>query len=140
MIAPAAGVADNLTDSSRCRRIVPFMSKRATFAVSLAAAATAIPVAIAAPGPGLTLVTKQPLVVQGARFHVGERVTVTAMTSLGPRVVRVTVGNAGRFRVVFQLPKQPCAAPFAIRARGTTGTLATMSVTLGAPCTPPPVD
>ena len=93
----------------------------------------------AAASPGLALVTKRPLVIKGMRFQPGERVTVTAMTAIGPRFVRVTAGSRGGFRVALQLPNQPCATPFAVRARGATGTVVTMALTVTIPCTPPPV-
>ncbi len=115
------------------------MSRRSTFAASLIATTTLIPVATAAPKPGLALVAKHPLVVKGMRFHAGERVTVTAMTAIGPRVARITAGGAGSFKLVFRLPDQPCAAAYVVRARGATGTVATMSVP-AAPCVPPPID
>ena len=74
------------------------------------------------------------------RFHSGERVTVTAMTPIGPRIARVTADGGGGFRVVLRVANQPCATPFAVRARGATGTVATLPVKITIACTPPPVD
>ena len=116
------------------------MSKHTLLLASLVAAVTLIPTAVAGSKPRLAVVTKRPLVVKGLRFHAGERVTVTAMTALGPRVIRVTAGSAGGFKVVFRLPNQPCAAPFVIRARDAKGAVATTTVAVVTPCTPPPVD
>ena len=66
------------------------MSKRSIVAASLVTAATLIPIATAAPKPGLALISKRPLVVKGMRFHAGERVTVTAMISDGTDSTTVT--------------------------------------------------
>ena len=83
----------------------------------------------------LRVLDRQPLVVRGQGFHPGERVTVTALTGLGPRVVR-TLAAGGAFRVEIRLPAQPCAAAFAVRARGNRGSQALR--TLGSRfCVPP---
>jgi len=115
------------------------MRKQAILAAALVATATLVPAATAVSKPGLVLVTKRPFVVKGERFRAGERVTLTAMTAIGPRVVRVNAGPSGGFKVAFRLPNQPCSAPFVVRARGATA-VATMKVALGLRCTPPPVD
>jgi len=116
------------------------MSKRTFLATTLIAAVAAVPLASATTQPKLALVTKRPLVVKGMWFHAGERVTVTAMTAIGPRFVRVTADSGGSFKVSLRLPNQPCATPFAIRARGASGAVAMVAVKVTIPCTPPPVE
>jgi hypothetical protein len=86
----------------------------------------------------LRVLDRQPLVVRGQGFKPGERVTVTALTGLGPRVVRTTAVR-GAFRVELRLPAQPCAAAFAVRARGNRGSEALRTFD-GRPCVPPPRD
>ena len=89
--------------------------------------------------PKLRVVAAAPLVVAGSDFAAGERVTVTAVTLLGPRIRRTTATSAGTFRVRFAGVTQPCGKPLAIRARGAAGSIATMRLK-APPCVPPPVD
>lgn len=89
--------------------------------------------------PALEIVDRQPLVVRGKGFRPGERVTVTALTGLGPRVVRTTA-RGGTFRVTFRLPDQPCAAARLIRARGSLGSTAQLRLAPSRACVPPPRD
>jgi hypothetical protein len=89
--------------------------------------------------PRLSVVSEQPLVVAGGGFVVRERVVVTALTSLGPRVARVRASAAGTFRARFAPFTQPCGRPFAVRARGSAGSVATVRLA-GRPCVPPPID
>ena len=88
--------------------------------VTLIAAALVITaVATAATNaPRLTLVQKQPPVVAGAGFVPNERVTVTAITLYGPRIVRVNATATGSFRARFALTDEPCGSPIAFRAKG----------------------
>jgi hypothetical protein len=95
--------------------------------------------AMVAASPTLKVVDRDPLVVRGDHFRAGEHVTVTALTGLGPRVVRTTARN-GVFRVTFRLPDQACAAPRAIRARGDLGSLVTLPLPGPRICVPPPRD
>jgi hypothetical protein len=100
---------------------------------------TVIVAASAAAAASLRVVSRSPLVVAGTGFSPGERVTVTAVTGLGPRTTRV-VATAGRFRVTFRLPTTGCGAPFAVRAIGSAGTRVTMKLGKAAVCVPPPRD
>lgn len=100
----------------------------------LALAATA-----ASPRPVLKLVDREPLVIRGEGFQPGERVTVTAFTGLGPRVVRTTAYR-GVFRATFRLPDQPCATAWLVRARGSLGSTAAMRLAASRACVPPPRD
>lgn len=108
-----------------------------------AAAAGALLLALAAPAasprPVLKLVDREPLVVRGESFRPGERVTVTAFTGLGPRVVRTTAYR-GAFRATFRLPAQPCAAAWLVRARGSLGSTAALRLAQSGICVPPPRD
>jgi hypothetical protein len=88
--------------------------------------------------PVLRIGKGDPLVVNGSGFQTGERVTVTVLTRLGPRVVRLSA-IGGRFRVAVPRAGQPCAAPFAIRARGALGSSAFLMLPT-KPCVPPPRD
>jgi hypothetical protein len=92
-----------------------------------------------ASSPALRMLDRDPLVVRGDGFVHGERVTVTALTGLGPRTVHATARN-GTFRVTVRVPDQPCAAAFAVRARGSDGSAATMRLPEPPPCVPPPRD
>ena len=88
-------------------------------------------------GPRLRLVSSMPLVVAGVGFAPRERVTLTALTSLGPRVVRTRATERGTFRVLVGLFTQPCGKPFAVRARGGRGSSAVLRLE-SSPCVPPP--
>jgi hypothetical protein len=89
--------------------------------------------------PTLRLAGRQNLVVRGESFHAGERVVVTAVTSLGPRQVRVKATRAGSFRTILRLSAQPCGRAVMVVAKGGAGSLATVRLT-GSPCVPPPID
>lgn len=115
------------------------MNRRSIIIAAFIVAATIAPSAEAASKPTLAVVSKQPLVIRGMGFHSGERMTVTALTPIGVRVVNVEAGLRGGFRVTFRLPSQPCASPFAVRARGASGQVATIWFETQA-CTPPPLD
>jgi hypothetical protein len=101
--------------------------------VALACAASA---AAGTSHPTLRVLDRDPLTVLGEGFQPGERVTVTALTGLGPRFARATAVR-GSFKVAFRLPAQPCAAAFAVRARGTRGS-STLLQLKTRPCVPPP--
>ena len=88
--------------------------------------------------PTLKVVDMNPLVVAGTGFAARERVTVTVLTGLGPRVQRTYASVTGAFRVQFRLFTQPCGRPFAVRARGTSGEAAIARLT-APPCVPPPI-
>lgn len=88
--------------------------------------------------PTLRIVSATPLIVAGAGFVAHERVTVTALTSLGPRVQRTHASATGAFRVRFGPFPQPCGKPFAVRARGATGDVAIARLA-APPCVPPPI-
>ena len=89
--------------------------------------------------PKLRVVDTTPLMVVGNGFRASERVTVTAMTSFGPRIVRLRATTTGAFRASFWIHAQPCAQPFAIRALGAAGSVATVTMRV-PPCIPPPID
>jgi hypothetical protein len=90
--------------------------------------------------PRLRVTDRVPLSVAGEHFGARERVTVTAITGLGPRSVRVRAVS-GRFRAEFdKLPTSGCGAPYAVRARGATGTIAVVKLGPPRPCIPPPRD
>ena len=105
--------------------------------------ASAAAVAASAPGqpartPTLKVVDTRPLIVAGAGFVAYERVTVTAMTALGPRFRRAYASATGAFRARLGLFPEPCGNPFAVRARGATGDVAIARLT-AQPCVPPPI-
>ncbi len=95
--------------------------------------------ASAATGPSLKIESHSPLVVSGSSFAAGEKVTVTALTGLGPRIVRLTAAH-GRFRARFDVPKSGCAAAFGARAVGSRGSRTTVMFGEVATCLPPPRD
>lgn len=89
--------------------------------------------------PTLRVVSATPLIVAGSGFEARERITVTALTSLGPRIVRTRATEAGRFRAQLGVFTQPCGKPFAVRARGAGGSVAMLRLET-PPCVPPPRD
>ncbi|HET9243981.1 MAG TPA: hypothetical protein VFN99_11110 [Gaiella sp.] len=93
----------------------------------------------AASAPTLRVVTETPLVVRGTAFRPSERVTVTALTLLGPERVVVRASRLGTFRARLRELAQPCGRAFAVRAVGARGSRAALSLR-GAPCIPPPID
>ena len=109
--------------------------------VLLAAALASAGTAAAATGsqPRLVLVDAEPLVVRGAAFAPGERVTVTALTLLGPRRIVAKAGAGGAFRTSLTLVGRPCGRAFTILATGTRGSRATLRLAI-VPCIPPPID
>jgi hypothetical protein len=109
------------------------LSAAGIVALSLAAGSQA------APAPTLRVVTETPLVVRGLAFRPSERVTVTALTLLGPERIVVRASRVGAFRVPFRALGQPCGRAFAVRAVGARGSRAGLSLR-GAPCIPPPID
>ena len=111
--------------------------KTAFGAVTVAALMLALAATAASPRPVLTLVDREPLVIRGEGFRLGERVKVTAFTGLGPRVVRTTAYR-GVFRATFRLPDQPCAAAWLVRAGGSLGSTAAMRLAVSRACVPPP--
>jgi hypothetical protein len=113
---------------------------RAFTLVAACVAALAVGTTAQAQGaPKLRVVDTTPLVVAGNGFQPAERVTVTAMTTLGPRIVRLRASTTGTFRAWFQISPRPCTRPFAIRARGAAGSVATVTMRV-PPCIPPPID
>jgi hypothetical protein len=106
---------------------------------AIGVAALVVPTTQAGMTPKLRLVTAQPLAVRGEAFRPGERVVVTALTSIGARRVVVRATARGRFGATFRLPNQPCGKAFAVRAVGAASRSATLVVP-GPPCVPPPID
>ena len=88
--------------------------------------------------PSLRILDDRPLVVSGSGFVPGERVVVTAVTSLGPRIARVRAAGNGRIKARLVLAGGPCGAAVAVRARGASGRTAAVAVAAGRPCVPPP--
>jgi hypothetical protein len=78
-------------------------------------------------------------VVTGSHFHPGELVTVTLITSNGPRTARVWA-TGGTFRVAFRVPARGCGAAYAVRARGASGSAAHLVFAEPPVCVPPPRD
>jgi hypothetical protein len=89
--------------------------------------------------PALRLVTEAPLVVRGTSFRPSERVTLTALTLLGPKRIVVRASSTGRFRATLRLVGRPCGQAFAVRALGRLGSRATLKLR-SAPCIPPPIE
>ena len=114
---------------------------RRSLALLSAAVASAVMAASAtgALQPRFALVDDEPLVVRGAAFAPGERVTVTALTLLGPKRVVTKAGAGGAFRASLSLVGRPCGRAFTILATGTRGSRATLRLAI-APCIPPPMD
>jgi hypothetical protein len=106
---------------------------------AVAGIATAHAAAGAQGAPALQAATVRPLVVVGAGFAPGERVTVTALTSLRMRSVLAKASGAGTFRARLGWFARPCGSPFAVRARGAAGSRASLRLP-AAPCVPPPID
>ncbi len=109
--------------------------------VLLAAALASAGTAAAATGaqPRLALLDDEPLVVRGVAFAPGERVTVTALTSLGPKRVVTKAGSGGAFRTSLTLVGRPCGRAFTILATGARGLRATLRLAI-VPCIPPPIE
>jgi hypothetical protein len=84
------------------------------------------------------MVSQQPFVVRGAAFRPAERVSVTALTLIGPRKTVVRASGAGVFRATLRLVGRPCGRAFAVRAVGELGSRAILQLR-AAPCVPPPV-
>jgi len=92
-----------------------------------------------AAAPTLRVADREPLIVVGDHFAPGERVSVTALTTLGPRTTRV-VAVRGRFRVEFAVPSKGCGAAFGVRARRANGTVVVAALPRAPVCVPPPRD
>ena len=110
--------------------------------VGLAAAVAALCIvtpSTAASAPRLKLAATEPLVVLGSHFDPGERITLTAVTLLGPKRVSTKATRSGAFRASFRLYDQPCGRAFMVLARGTAGSRAALKLA-GEPCVPPPID
>jgi hypothetical protein len=113
--------------------------RAASIALTVAAAGVASPPpAAAAAAPSLRVLDDRPLVVTGRGFVPGERVVVTAVTSLGARIARVRATRAGRVTARLRLHGGPCGAAVAVRARGASGRSAAVAVAAAPPCVPPP--
>ena len=114
---------------------------RRSLALLSAAAASAVMAAsaTAASQPRLALVDDEPLVVRGAAFAPGERVTVTALTLLGPKRVVTKAGRAAR-----SAPRSASSGGRAdARSRSSPRELAGAVRRYGwpiVPCIPPPID
>ena len=93
----------------------------------------------AASAPRLELAGTDPLVVLGSHFGRGERITLTAVTLLGPKRVSTKATRSGAFRATFRLYDQPCGRAVMVFARGTTGSRATLRLA-SEPCVPPPIE
>ena len=85
----------------------------------------------APPSPSLRLASREPLVVQGARFRAFEHVTVTVV-ALPRQVKRVTTSRAGSFRIAFDKVLVGGCGRFAVRAVGTRGSVALLKIPLPA--------
>jgi hypothetical protein len=89
----------------------------------LAALAALVVVGSAAasrPRPSLTLHGTAPVIVDGAHFHSGERVKITALP--GPSA-GVRANSRGAFSVKLRAPVDRCSG-LIVRARGSAGSLA----------------
>jgi hypothetical protein len=73
------------------------------------------------PRPSLTLRGTAPVIVDGAHFHRGERVKVTALP--GP-TVSVRANSRGAFSVTLRRAPVGRCSGLIVRARGTAGSLA----------------
>ena len=90
--------------------------------------------AAASTHPSLSLAARQPVVLKGRDFHPLERVRVTLVMRV-TRVRLVRAGRTGSFLVAFDGTNVPrCGGMFA-RARGASGSLATLKIPLPA-CMP----
>jgi len=110
-----------------------------TLTAACAAALAVGTTAQAQVSPKLRVVDTTPFVVVGSGFQAAEAVSVTATTTLGPRIVRVRATTTGTFRARFLISTRPCVRPFVIRARGAAGSVATVTMRV-PPCIPPRID
>ena len=110
-----------------------------TLIAACAAALAGGTTAQAQASPMLRVVDTTPFVVVGSGFQAAEGVSVTAMTTLGPQIVRVRATTSGTFRARFPISARLCVRPFAIRARGAAGSVATVTRRV-PPCIPPRID
>lgn len=110
----------------------------AVTAVCATALVGAVPPGTAGTAPKLMLVRTQPLVVRGESFKPGERVVVSALTSIGSKRIVVRATSRGRLGASFAFPDQPCGKAFAVRAVGVLGSRAVLKVP-STPCVPPPI-
>jgi len=88
--------------------------------------------------PALTLVDPEPLTVRGMQFKAGEVVLVRAILRSGPRLSKsVTTGARGGFTAKFQSAEVDACSSYAIRATGSRGSRAFLTVH-PPPCGPSP--
>jgi hypothetical protein len=113
--------------------------KRMSVVVAFVVLITVSAATAAARAPSLKVLTRSPLLVAGQSFAPGERVTVTALTGLGPRIAHTTA-RSGHFRARFPLPSSGCAAAFGVRAVGSAGSRVTTIFAKATNCLPPPRD
>jgi hypothetical protein len=102
--------------------------------LSLAAAALSVffaPQSQAATRPSLALLDRSPIVLRGRSFVPGERVHVTVSTTVR-RTRDVHAGSRGGFIVRFTGLIVPRCGGFIVRARGSSGDLATLKIPLPA--------
>ena len=96
-----------------------------------------------APASGATRATlrvagTEPLAVRGVAFRPGERVSLTAMTLLGPKRTVVRASHLGRFAATFRLPD--AAVRQRIHAAGRRGARKPGDAAAASgPCIPPPI-
>ena len=105
---PGKAAPQSLTLSSQAGRSLDSMRRSLALLTAAAASAVMAASATSASQPRLALVDDEPLVVRGAAFAPGERVTVTALTLLGPKRVVTKAGAGGAFRASLALVGQPC--------------------------------
>ena len=110
----------------------------AGFVVAVLGLVIAVAPASGAARATLRVAGTEPLAVRGVAFRPGERVSLTAMTLLGPKRTVVRASHLGRFAATFRLPAQPCGSAFTLRAVRALGSQATLRLSSG-PCVPPPI-
>lgn len=110
----------------------------AGFVVAVLGLVIAVASASGATRPALQVAGIEPLVVRGVAFRPAERVSLTAMTLLGPKRSVVRASHRGRFAATFRLPAQSCGSAFALRAVGSLGSRVTLHLPSRA-CVPPPI-
>jgi hypothetical protein len=102
----------------------------------LTLAALLAPAAVASGTPLLRAVTTKPLAVQGVRFRPSERVTVRVVASGSARVHVVRATAIGTFRTTFTAISLERCVPFAVVARGSKGSVATLRPSPFRDCAP----
>jgi len=92
---------------------------------------------IGSPGPRLAVSDMTPFVVRGIHFRAGERVSIVTYARV--RSVRIaTASAAGAFTVRYRFSLDRCSA-FAVSARGSRGSRASLKFVGECP-PPPPLD